>query len=157
MAAEEITSMSLKEQLLADLTASMKAQTPARTSTLRMVKAAMVNREIEKGGELDEEEMTKLLRSLVKQRRDSIEQYEKGGRADLVEKEEAEIKVIEAYLPAAASQSEIEQAVSAAVAETGATSMGDMGKVMKAAQAKLAGKNADGRTVSEIVKAKLNG
>jgi uncharacterized protein YqeY len=157
MAAEEITSMSLKEQLLADLTASMKAQTPARTSTLRMVKAAMVNREIEKGGELDEEEMTKLLRSLVKQRRDSIEQYEKGGRADLVEKEEAEIKVIEAYLPAAASQSEIEQAVSAAVAETGATSMRDMGKVMKAAQAKLAGKNADGRTVSEIVKAKLNG
>jgi hypothetical protein len=157
MAAEEITSMSLKEQLLADLTASMKAQTPARTSTLRMVKAAMVNREIEKGGELDEEEMTKLLRSLVKQRRDSIEQYEKGGRADLVEKEEAEIKVIEAYLPAAASQSEIEQAVSAAVAETGATSMRDMGKVMKAAQARLSGKNADGRTVSEVVKAKLNG
>ena len=149
--------MSLKEQLLADLTASMKAQTSARTSTLRMVKAAMVNREIEKGGELDEDEMTKLLRSLVKQRRDSIEQYEKGGRADLVEKEEAEIKVIEAYLPAAASQAEIEQAVSSAIAETGATSMRDMGKVMKAAQAKLSGKNADGRTVSEIVKAKLNG
>ena len=149
--------MSLKQQLLADLTASMKAQTPARTSTLRMVKAAMVNREIEKGGELDEDEMTKLLRSLVKQRRDSIEQYEKGGRADLVEKEEGEIKVIEAYLPAAASQIEIEQAVSVAIAETGATSMRDMGKVMKAAQAKLSGKNADGRTVSEIVKAKLNG
>jgi uncharacterized protein len=157
MAAEGITSMSLKQQLLADLTASMKAQTTARTSTLRMVKAAMVNREIEKGGELDEEEMTKLLRSLVKQRRDSIEQYEKGGRADLVEKEEAEIKVIEAYLPAAASQAEIEQAVSAAIVETGATSMRDMGKVMKAAQANLSGKNADGRTVSDVVKAKLNG
>ncbi len=149
--------MSLKQQLLADLTASMKAQTTARTSTLRMVKAAMVNREIEKGGELDEEEMTKLLRSLVKQRRDSIEQYEKGGRADLVEKEEAEIKVIEAYLPAAASQAEIEQAVSAAIVETGATSMRDMGKVMKTAQANLSGKNADGRTVSDVVKAKLNG
>jgi uncharacterized protein len=157
MAAEGITSMSLKQQLLADLTASMKAQTTARTSTLRMVKAAMVNREIEKGGELDEEEMTKLLRSLVKQRRDSIEQYEKGGRADLVEKEEAEIKVIEAYLPAAASQAEIEQAVSAAIVETGATSMRDMGKVMKTAQANLSGKNADGRTVSDVVKAKLNG
>jgi uncharacterized protein len=157
MAAEGITSMSLKQQLLADLTASMKAQTTARTSTLRMVKAAMVNREIEKGGELDEEEMTKLLRSLVKQRRDSIEQYEKGGRADLVEKEDAEIKVIEAYLPAAASQAEIEQAVSAAIVETGATSMRDMGKVMKAAQANLSGKNADGRTVSDVVKAKLNG
>ena len=149
--------MSLKQQLLSDLTASMKAQTAARTSTLRMVKAAMVNREIEKGGELDEDELMKLLRSLVKQRRDSIEQYEKGGRQDLVEKERAEIAVIEAYLPQAPSQSEIEAAVSAAIAETGAASMKDMGKVMKATQAKLAGKNADGRTVSEIVKTQLGG
>lgn len=149
--------MSLKERLLADLTASMKAQTAAKTSTLRMVKAAMMNREIEKGGELDEDEMTKLLRSLVKQRRDSIEQYQKGGRSDLVEKEQAEIQVIEAYLPAAASQAEIEQAVTSAITETGATSMKDMGKVMKTVQAKLSGKNADGRTISEIVKAKLNG
>jgi uncharacterized protein len=149
--------MSLKQQILSDLTASMKAQTTARTSTLRMVKAALVNREIDKGGELDDEEMLKLLRSLVKQRRDSVEQYEKGGRPDLAEKESAEITIIEAYLPQGASQSEIEDAVTAAIAETGATSMKDMGKVMKAAPGRLAGKNADGKTVSEIVKAKLGG
>lgn len=149
--------MSLKQQILADLTASMKAQTAERTSTLRMVKAALMNREIEKGGELDDDEMQKLLRSLVKQRRDSVEQYAKAGRQDLVDKESAEIVLIEAYLPQAASQAEIDEAVAAAVAETGATSMKDMGRVMKAAQAKLVGKNADGRTVSEAVKAKLGG
>jgi uncharacterized protein YqeY len=149
--------MSLKQQIISDLTASMKAQTAARTSTLRMVKAAIVNREIEKGGELDDEELIKLMRSLVKQRRDSIEQYTKGGRQDLVDKETAEIAVIEAYLPQPASQAEIEAAVSDAIAETGAASIKDMGKVMKAAQSKLAGKNADGRTVSEIVKSRLGG
>lgn len=149
--------MSLKQQILSDLTASMKAQTAERTSTLRMVKAALMNREIEKGGELDDDEMQKLLRSLVKQRRDSVEQYGKAGRQDLVDKESAEIEVIEGYLPQAASQAEIEDAVASAVAETGAASMKDMGRVMKAAQAKLAGKNADGRIVSEAVKAKLGG
>lgn len=149
--------MGLKQQIISDLTASMKAQNAARTSTLRMVKAGMMNREIEKGGELDEEEMVKLLRSMVKQRKDSIEQYEKGGRQDLVDKEKAEIEVISAYLPQAASEQEIEQAVIAAISETGATSMKDMGKVMKAAQAYLTGKNADGRTVSETVKSKLGG
>ena len=148
--------MSLTKQIVADLTTAMKAQDAGRTSTLRMVKAAMMNRQIEKGSELDDDEMQKLLRSLVKQRRDSIEQYEKAGRQELVDKEKAEIEVIEAYLPQAASQGEIEQAVAAAIAETGATSMRDMGKVMKAAQAALAGKNADGRVVSEIVKSKLN-
>ena len=147
--------MSLKLQIISDLTASMKAQDSARTSTLRMVKAGIVNREIEKGSELDDEELSKLLRSMTKQRRDSIEQFEKGGRPELVAKEQAEIKVIEAYLPQAASQDEIENAVAAAIAETGAASMKDMGKVMKAAQAALAGKNADGRAVSEAVKAKL--
>ena len=121
-----------------------------------MVKAAMMNRQIEKGAELDDEDMQKLLRSLVKQRRDSIEQYEKAGRQELVDKETAEIAVIETYLPKAASQEEIEQAVAAAIAETGASSMKDMGKVMKAAQAALAGKNADGRLVSEVVKSKLS-
>jgi len=149
--------MGLKEQIISDLTASMKAQDTARTSTLRMVKAGMVNREIDKGGELDDEEMVKLLRSMVKQRKESIEQYDKGGRQDLVDKEKAEIEVISAYLPQAASAEEIELAVVAAVSETGATSMKDMGKVMKAAQARLAGKNADGRAVSEAVKAKLSG
>lgn len=149
--------MSLKQQITSDLTASMKAQNAARTSTLRMVKAALMNREIEKGGELDEEEMVKLLRSLVKQRHDSVHQYEKAGRQELADKEKAEIEVIESYLPQAASREEIEQAITAAVAETGATSRREMGKVMKAAQARLAGKNADGRTVSEIVKARLAG
>lgn len=147
--------MSLKKKIISDLTASMKAQHAALTSTLRMVKAALMNREIEKGGELDDEEMAKLLRSMVKQRKDSVEQYEKGARQDLADKEKAEIEVIEAYLPPAASREEIETVVAAAISEAGASSMKDMGKVMKAVQAALAGKNADGRTVSEIVKAKL--
>ena len=141
--------MSLKQQIILDLTTSMKAQDAARTSTLRMVKASIMNREIEKGAELDDEEMAKLLRSMVKQRKDSVEQFEKGARQELADKEKAEIEVIEAYLPQSASQEEIEQAVSDAIAETGATSMKEMGKVMKAAQAQLASKNADGRTVSE--------
>jgi uncharacterized protein YqeY len=149
--------MSLKEQIIADMTAAMKAKDAARTSTLRMLKAAIVNREIEKGGELDDEELSKLLRSQVKQRRDSVEQYQKGGRQDLAEKETAEIAVIEGYLPQAASAEEIEQAVAAAIAETGATSMKEMGAVMKAAMVLLAGKNPDGRTVSETVKKKLAG
>jgi uncharacterized protein YqeY len=147
--------MSLKELIVSDLTASMKAQDAARTSTVRMVKAALMNREIEKGGELDDEEMAKLLRSMVKQRRDSVEQFEKAGRQNLADKEKVEIEIIEAYLPQAASREEIETAVAAAIAETGATAMKDMGRVMKAAQAALAGKNADGKTVSELVKAKL--
>ena len=149
--------MSLGEQIVSDLTAAMKAQDAQRTSTLRMVKAAMMNRKIEQGSELTDDDVQKLLRSLVKQRRDSIEQYEKAGRQELVDKEAAEIAVIETYLPQAASAEEIETAVAAAIAETGATSMKDMGKVMKAAQAGLAGKNADGKTISEIVKAKLAG
>ena len=135
----------------------MKAQDAARTSTLRMVKAAVMNREIEKGGELDEDELMKLLRSLVKQRHDSVEQYEKGGRQDLAGKERAEIEIIETYLPQAASREDVEVAVIAALVETGANSMKEMGKVMKAAQAALAGKNADGRMLSEVVTAKLGG
>jgi len=148
--------MTLKQTILSDLTASMKAQDAPRTSTLRMVKAALQNREIEKGAELDDEEMTRLLRSMVKQRQDSVEQFEKGGRQNLADKEKAEIEVIEAYLPQAASRETIEAAVEAAIFETGASSMKDMGRVMKATQAALAGKNADGRTVSELVKAKLS-
>jgi uncharacterized protein YqeY len=149
--------MSLKDKIIADMTAAMKAKDAARTSTLRMLKAAIVNRQIEKGGELDDEELSKLLRSQVKQRRDSVEQYQKAGRQELVEKETAEIAVIESYLPQAASPEEIEQAVVAAVAETGATSMKEMGALMKAAMARLAGKNPDGRLVSETVKKKLAG
>jgi uncharacterized protein YqeY len=120
-----------------------------------MVKASVMNREIEKGSALTDEEVTKAMQTLVKQRRDSIEQYEKAGRQELADKERAEIEVIESYLPQAATREEIESAVAAAINETAATSMREMGAVMKAVQARLAGRNADGRTVSEIVKAKL--
>ncbi|HVG31013.1 MAG TPA: GatB/YqeY domain-containing protein [Pyrinomonadaceae bacterium] len=149
--------MSLKDRITTDLTAAMKAQDAPRLSTLRMVKAAIMNRQIEKGGELTDEELTKLFQSLVKQRRDSVEQYERGARPELAAKERAEITVIEGYLPQAATREEIEQAVAAAISETGATSMKEMGAVMKAAQGKLAGRTADGRTMSETVKAKLGG
>ena len=149
--------MTLKDKIVSDMTSAMKAKDAARTSTLRMVKAAIMNREKEGGGEVTDEDVMKLLRSQVKQRRDSVEQYQKAGRPELVDKETAEIAVIEGYLPQAASEAEIEQAVIAAVAETGATSMKEMGAVMKAAMAKLAGKNADGKLVSETVKKKLAG
>ena len=147
--------MSLKQRITDDLTAAMKAQEAARLSTLRMIKAAMMNRQIEKGGDLTEAEMLKMLQSLVKQRHDSVEQFEKAGRMELAAKERAEIAVIEAYLPQAATREEIEQAVAEAINETGATSMREMGAVMKATQARLTGRSADGRMVSEIVKAKL--
>jgi uncharacterized protein len=147
--------MSLKEQIAGDMIAAMKAKDAARTSTLRMLKSAISYREIEKGGALDDVELSKLLRSQLKQRRDSVEQYQKGGRQDLVEKETAEIAVIESYLPQAAAVEEIEQAVTAAIAQTGATSTKEMGTVMKATMVLLAGKNPDGRTVSETVKKKL--
>jgi uncharacterized protein len=148
--------MSLKQQIISDMTAAMKAQDAARTSTLRMVKAAIMNREKEGGGETSDEDVLKLLRSQVKQRRDSVEQYEKANRPDLADKEQAEIAIIETYLPQSASQEEVDQAVAAAISETGASSMKEMGGVMKAAMAKLAGKSADGKMVSETVKAKLS-
>ena len=148
--------MSLKERIISDLTAAMKSRDAARTSVLRMMKASVMNREIEKGSALTEDELTKALQSLVKQRRDSVEQFEKAGRQELALKERTEIEVIEAYLPQAATREEIERAVDEAIAETNATTMREMGAVMKAAQARLAGRSADGRTVSEIVKAKLS-
>ena len=147
--------MSLKDKIIGDLTAAMKAKDANRLSVLRMVKANIMNRQIEKGADLTDEEITKALQSLVKQRKDSIDQYEKAGRTELAEKEQTELIVLEEYLPQAASKEEIEQAVAEAVKETGASSIKEMGAVMKAAQAKLAGKAADGRLVSETVKAKL--
>src|SRR5947199_9769886 len=147
--------MSLKEKIVSDLTAAMKAKDADRLSTLRMVKANLMNRQIEKGGELSDEEVTKALQSLVKQRRDSVEQYEKAGRAELAEKERAEIAVIEEYLPRAATREEIEQAVAEAIAETGATSMKEMGAVMKAAMARLAGRKGDRRAVHEGVQSTM--
>lgn len=147
--------MSLKDTIVTDLTAAMKAKDADRLSTLRMVKANLMNRQIEKGGELTDDEVVKALQSLVKQRRDSIEQYEKAGRTELAAKEAAEVTVIEGYLPQAASSEEIASAVAAAVTEIGASSIKDMGAVMKAAVAKLAGRSADGKAVSDAVKAKL--
>ena len=149
--------MTLKDKIISDMTAAMKAKDAARTSTLRMVKAAIMNREKEGGGQLTDEDVMKLLRSQVKQRRDSVDQYQKAGRQELVDKETAEIAVIEEYLPQAVSEAEVEQAVIDAITETGATSIKDMGAVMKASMAKLAGKNADGKLVSETVKKKLAG
>ncbi|MEO7673310.1 MAG: GatB/YqeY domain-containing protein [Pyrinomonadaceae bacterium] len=147
--------MSLNEKIIADITDAMRAKDAARLSTLRMVKANLMNRKIEKGGELTDDEVGKALQSLVKQRRDSIEQYEKAGRSELAAKEALEITHIEAYLPQPATPEEIEQAIAEAVVETGASSMKEMGIVMKAVQTKLAGKTVDGRLVSESVKAKL--
>ena len=147
--------MSLKDKIISDLTSAMKAKDAERLSTLRMVKANLMNRQIEKGGELTDDEVTKALQSLVKQRRDSIEHYEKAGRAELAAKEAAEIAHIDVYLPQSATPEEIAAAVEAAVGETGASSMKDMGAVMKAAMANLAGKSADGKAVSEAVKARL--
>lgn len=148
--------MSLQEQIIADLTTAMKAKDADKLGVLRMVKANLMNRKIEKGSELTDEEVMKALQSLVKQRRDSIEQYENAGRSDLAAKEAAEISVIDVYLPQAATAEEIAAAVEAAVAETGASSMKDMGTLMKAAMANLAGKSADGKLVSEAVKARLS-
>lgn len=147
--------MNLKQRIVGDLTDAMKAKDAARTSTLRMVKAAFMNREIEKGSELTDDELTKMLQSLVKQRRDSIEQYGKAGRAELAEKERAEITVIDAYLPRSATPEDIERAVTETISELGATTMKDMGAVMKAVQTKLAALSADGRLISETVKKRL--
>ena len=120
-----------------------------------MLKAAIMNKGVEKGRDLEDAEVLQVVASLVKQRRDSIEQFRKAGRTDLVDKETGEIAVLEDYLPPAATAEEIDAAVAAAIAETGATSPKDMGKVMKAVMPKLAGKNADGKAVNEAVRRKL--
>jgi uncharacterized protein len=147
--------MGLTDKVNADIAAAMKAKAAGRLSALRMVKAAIVNKGVEKGRDLEDAEVVQVITSLVKQRRDSIEQFSKAGRGDLVEKETAEIAVLEEFLPPAASPEDIEAAVVAAIAETGATSPKDIGKVMKAVMPKLAGKNADGRTINEAVRRKL--
>lgn len=147
--------MPLRDKVNADITAAMKAKNAVRLSALRMMKTAITNKGVEKGHDLDDTEVLQVLAALVKQRRDSIEQFSKAGRTDLVDKETAEIAVLDEYLPPAASAEEIDAAVSAAIAETGAASAKDVGKVMKAVMPKLAGKNADGRTVNEAVRRKL--
>lgn len=148
--------MSLNDRILEDLKTAMKAKDAERLSVLRMVKANLMNKKIEKGADLSDEEIQKALQTLVKQRRDSADQYEKAARPELAEKELAEIVFIEDYLPQSATQEEIEQAVAAAINETGANSIRDMGAVMKASLEKLAGKTVDGKKVSEAVKGKLS-
>ena len=147
--------MLLRDQVNADISSAMKAKDAPRLSALRMLKAAIMNKGVEKGRDLDDAEVLQVVSTLVKQRRDSIEQFTTAGRADLVDKESAEITVLEQYLPPAASGEEIDAAVLEAIAETGASSPKDMGKVMKAVMPRLAGKNADGRAVSEAVRRKL--
>jgi len=150
--------MPLNEKIAADLTAAMKAKDAPRLSALRMLKAAVMNKGmVEKGRDLEDAEVLQVVASLVKQRRDSVEQFAKAGRTDLVDKETAEIAILEHYLPPAVSAEEIEAAVDAAIAETGAGSAKDMGKVMKAVMPKLAGKNADGKAVNDAVRRKLGG
>jgi hypothetical protein len=151
--------MTLVERITQDLTAAMKAQDAARLSTLRMAKAALKNKEIDKKAPLDEPEAQKIVQALVKQREDSVEQYVKGNRPELADKERAEIAVLKAYLPAEVGDDEIASAVKKAVAATGATSAKDMGRVMKEALAALAasGKAVDGRRVNEAVKKQLAG
>jgi hypothetical protein len=148
--------MSLTEQIARDITEAMKARDAARLSALRMVKAALMNGEVAKGRALEEGEAQQVLSSLIKQRRDSIEQFKNGGRNDLVEKESAELAILERYAPPSASAEEIERAVDAAIAETGAASAKDMGRVMKAVMSALAGKSADGKVVNELVRKKLS-
>jgi uncharacterized protein YqeY len=149
--------MSIVADVNAAITDAMRRQDAARLSALRMLKAAFVNRSVERGHELDDAEARQVVGSLVKQRKDSIEQFTKGGRQDLATKEEAEITVLEAYLPPAADPALVERAVAEAVAETGATSAKDMGRVMKAVMARLAGQNVDGKTVNELVRKKIGG
>ena len=147
--------MSLEQTLGADIVSAMKAKDATRLIALRMLKTALTNKSIEKGRSLDHGEELQVVSTLVKQRKDSIEQFTRGGRQDLADKEQAEIAVLTGYLPAAATDDDVAAAVSAAIAETGATTAKDMGKVMKAVMAALAGKTVDGKRVSEAVKARL--
>ena len=148
--------MSLEQTLGADIVTAMKAKDATRLTAAAHAEKALTNKSIEKGRALEAAEELQVVSMLVKQRRDSIEQFTKGGRVDLADKEQAEIAVLDAYLPASASDDEIAAAVKTAVAETGATTAKDMGKVMKAAMAALAGKTVDGKKVNEAVRASLN-
>ena len=147
--------MALTDDVSAAITDAMRRQDAQKLSALRMLKAALMNRSVEKGRDLDDTESRQVVSALVKQRRDSIDQFLKGGRKDLADKEAAEIGILESYLPPAADPAVIEQAVAAAIAETGATSQKDMGRVMKAVMARLAGQTVDGKAVNEIVRRTL--
>jgi uncharacterized protein len=147
--------MPLLDRIQKDMVEAMKAKDEARLGTIRMIKTALKKQEVDSMKPLDESAEMQIMNTLLKQRRESADLFRKGGREELAKKEEAEIKVIETYLPAAPSSTEIADAINAAITETGANSPRQMGMVMKAAQAKLAGKRVDGRALSELVKQKL--
>ena len=148
--------MPLLDQLQKDIVAAMKAREEARLSALRMIKSALQKAHVDAAKPMDDAADQQILKSLVKQRTDAAEMFRKGGREDMAEKEEAERRLIESYLPAAASEEDMQAAIDAALSETGATSAKQMGAVMKAAQSKLAGKTVDGKLLSEKVKARLS-
>ena len=147
--------MALIDRIGQDITAAMRGKDQARLKPLRMAKAALMNREVEKGRALDDTESQQVIASLIKQRRDSVEQFTTGGRAELAAIETAEIATLEAYVPPPVDPADIERAVDEAIQETGATSAKELGKVMKAVMPKLAGRSADGKAVNEIVRRKL--
>jgi hypothetical protein len=147
--------MPIVDHVSAAIADAMRRQDRAALTALRMLKAAFMNRSVEKRRDLDDAEARQVVSTLVKQRRDSIEQFTKGGRQDLADKEAAEIVVLESYLPPAADPAVVERAVIDAIADTAATSTKDIGRVMKAAMAKLAGQNVDGKMVNELVRARL--
>ena len=147
--------MSLSDQIQKDITEAMRARNEQRLSTLRMVKAALKNKEVDKRGPLDDKEALAVLSTLIKQRKESVEQYEKGNRAELAAKERREISIIESYLPKALSSHELSAIVDGVVRESGAGSLKDMGAVMKTVMARLAGQLVDGKQVSDLVRSKL--
>lgn len=148
--------MSLSETIQKDIVTAMKAKDEMKLSVLRMVKAAFQLKEVDKMRKLDEQESISLLQTLVKQRKESIDQFGKGGRQDLVDKEQKELTILEAYLPAGASQAEMEAAITKAIGETGANSIKQMGAVVKAAKAALEGKTVDGKALSDLVRDRLS-
>lgn len=147
--------MSLRDRLSEDLKLAMKARDQLRMDVIRMIKAAVLNKEVEMKKDLDDAEMSRIMTTMIKQRKESVEQYEKGQRAELAAKERQEISIIEAYLPKALSSDELIQTVDAVIRETGANSAKDMGAVMKAVMARLAGQSVDGKQVSDLVRSRL--
>jgi uncharacterized protein len=148
--------MTFLERISQDIAAAMRAKDQIRLAALRMAKAALMNKEVEKGEALNEGESQQVLASLIKQRRDSIEQFTKGGRSDLADKEAAEITTLETYLPAPIDEAALERLVEEAIRETGASGAKDLGRVMKAVMPRLAGQTVDGRAVTDIVRRKLS-
>jgi uncharacterized protein YqeY len=147
--------MSLRDRLTEDLKLAMKARDQLRMDVIRMIKAAVLNKEVEMKKDLDDAEMSRIMTTMIKQRKESVEQFEKGQRAELAAKERQEISIIEAYLPKALSPEELDRTVAAVIHESGATSAKDMGAVMKAVMARLAGQPVDGKQVSDLVRSKL--